>query len=89
MGGQFKDILDSLPEKSPRSRLDPYLELIEELRRRGRTFREIAHILAERCYLETAASTIHDFIRTRSQRAQRSPRRSSNGTKNRCPWPPL
>ena len=80
MGGQFKDILDSLPEKSPRSRLDPYLELIEELRRRGRTFREIAHILAEKCHVETAASTIHDFIRTRSRRVQRSARRSSKGT---------
>ena len=38
MGGHFQDILDSLPEKPARSRLEPYRELIEELRRRGRTF---------------------------------------------------
>ena len=65
MGGRFQDILDSLPEKPPRSRLEPYRDLIEELRRRGRTFREIAHILREKCHVETAASTIHDFVRVR------------------------
>src|ERR1022692_2268961 len=80
MGSQFQDILDSLPEKPPRSRLEPYRELIDELRRRGRTFREIAHILAEKCHVETAASTIHDFVRVRSRREQRSPTRSSKGT---------
>ena len=80
MGGRFQDILDSLPEKPPRSRLEPYRELIDELRRRGRTFREIACILAEKCQVETAASTIHDFVRVRSRRAKRSPRRSANGT---------
>src|ERR1700683_647613 len=85
MGGQFQDILDSLPEKPPRSRLEPYRDLIEELRRRGRTFREITHILAEKCHVETAASTIHDLIRTRSRRAQRSPRRSSNGIQKQVP----
>ncbi len=72
---QFQDILDSLPEKPARSRLEPYRDLIEELRRRGRTFREIAHILAEKCHVETAASTIHDFVRVRSCREQRSSRR--------------
>jgi len=80
MGGQFQDILDGLPEKPPRSRLEPYRELIDELRRRGRTFREIAHVLAEKCHFETAASTIHDFVRIHSRRERRSPRRSSAGT---------
>jgi len=37
MDGKFQDILDSLHEKPPRSRLEPYRELIEELRRRERT----------------------------------------------------
>lgn len=80
MGGQFQDILDSLPEKPPRSRLEPYRELIDELRRRGRTFREIADLLGEKCHVETAASTIHDFVRIRSRREQRSGGRSSAGT---------
>ena len=80
MEGQFQDILDSLPEKPQRSCLEPYRELIDELRRRGRTYREIAHILAEKCHVETAVSTIHDFVRVRSQRAQRLPGRSFRGT---------
>lgn len=80
MGGQFQDILDSLPEKPARSRLEPYRELIDELRRRGRTFREIARILAEKCHVETGASTIHDFVRIGSRKEQRSPRRSSPNT---------
>jgi hypothetical protein len=75
MGGRFQDILDSLPENPPRSRLEPYRDLIEELRRRGRTFREIARILGEECHVETAASTIHDFVRVHSRRERQPPRR--------------
>jgi len=87
MDSQFQDILDSLPEKPPRSRLEPYGELIDELRRRGRTFREIAHILAEKCHLETAASTIHDFVRMRSRIEQGSPSGSSKRTTKSTPAP--
>ena len=68
MDGQFQDILNGLPEKRPCSRLEPHETLIDELRRRGRTFREIADILAEECHVETAASTIHDFVRMRSRK---------------------
>src|SRR6516162_4929908 len=46
MDRKFEDILDTLPEKPPRSRLEPYRELIGELRKRGRTYRDIAGILA-------------------------------------------
>jgi hypothetical protein len=40
----FKEILDNLPEKPPRSRLEPYRESILEMRRRGRPLREIARV---------------------------------------------
>jgi len=63
MEDQLKQIIESLPEKPPRSRLAPYAEFIEELRRLGRTYREISAILAEKCELHASASTIHDFIR--------------------------
>lgn len=72
MDDKLQDILDNLPEKPPRSRLEPYSELIRELRRRRRTYREIAEILAAKCNLRAAASTIHDFVRVRS-RATRKP----------------
>ena len=52
-----------MPEKPPRSSLEPYRDLINELRRRGCTYREIAHILAEKCQLRAAASTIYRFMR--------------------------
>ena len=65
MDDKFQDILDGMPEKPPRSSLEPYRDLINELRRPGRTYREIAHILAEKCQLRAAASTVNRFLRKR------------------------
>ena len=75
MDDNFQDILDSLPEKSSRSRLEPYGRLIEELLRRGRPYREIARILAEKCQLQVSISTIHDFVRLRSRSKRNPPKR--------------
>ena len=72
MDDNFQDILDSLPARPSRSRLEPYGGLIEELLRRSRTYREIARILAEKCQLQVSISTIHDFVRLRS-RSKRNP----------------
>jgi hypothetical protein len=63
----FEAILDSFPPKPSRSRLEPYAELILELHRRGRTYREIARILSERCDIRTSRSTVNDFVRTRAK----------------------
>jgi len=52
MDAKLKKILDELPCKPPRSRLEPYREFIEELRGRGQTYREIAEILADKCALD-------------------------------------
>lgn len=59
----FRKILDSLPEKPPRSRLEPYRELILEMRRRGRPLREIVHVLGEKCGIHVVPSTVHDFVK--------------------------
>lgn len=77
MDPKFKEILDSLPDKPPRSRLQPYRELIGELRRRGRTFQDIAHILAEKCQVQVTASGVHDFVRKRFQAKRRLGKRSN------------
>lgn len=58
--------LADLPPKSPRSKLEPHRELIRELRRRGRTYRELASIFRERLGLEVAPSTIHSFVKVRA-----------------------
>jgi hypothetical protein len=75
MDSEFRNILDSLPEKPPRSRLEAYGELIDGLRRRGRTYRDVVEILAEKCQLQVSISTLHDFLRARSRRNRNSARR--------------
>jgi len=75
MDDSLKDILESLPQKPPRSRMEPNRELIDELRRVGRTYREISAILAEKCELRVTGSAVHDFVRRRrkaDRRAERS-----------------
>ena len=66
MDETFQAILDSLPPKPPRSRLEPYAELIHELRRRGRSYREIAAILADRCGVRVGVHTVYNFVRVRT-----------------------
>ncbi len=77
MDSRFRDILDALPEPTPRSCLDPLRELINELHRRGRTYRGIAHILAERCEVVVSVSTVYRFLHSRSQKTVQ-PRRSKS-----------
>jgi hypothetical protein len=59
-------ILDRLPPKPPRSKLEPYAELIQELRKRGRSYRDIAGILAACCGVSAGAHTVYNFVRTRA-----------------------
>jgi hypothetical protein len=62
MNDQFREILDSLPDAISRSCLEPYKELIQELRRRKRPYREIAHVLGEKCGVRVSHSTLHEFV---------------------------
>ena len=62
MNDRFREILDSLPSAAPRSRLEPYKELIHELRQRKRTYREIARILADQCGVRVSQSTLYEFV---------------------------
>jgi hypothetical protein len=58
--------LASLPPKPPRSKLEPHRELIRELRRKGRTYREVSRLFAERLGLQVAPSTLHSFVKVRA-----------------------
>jgi hypothetical protein len=60
-------LLDSIPQKSPRSKLETQRELIRQLRRKGCTYRDIVRILHERVGLDVAVSTIHSFIKVRAK----------------------
>lgn len=86
MGANFQAILDSLAEKPPRSRLEPYRGLIEELVRRGRTYREIRQILAEKCGIQVALSTLYCFMAPQSPRAElKSPSVPAKSTESATP----
>jgi G:T-mismatch repair DNA endonuclease (very short patch repair protein) len=83
MDDNFKAILDSLPKKRQRSKLEPYTELINQLRRRGHTYREITCILAEKCDLVVASSTIVRFVAACSKaRRKRSKHHESRIARN-------
>jgi hypothetical protein len=73
MDANLKKILDELPCKPPCSRLEPYREFIEELRGRGRTYREIAEILADKCAVEVTGSGVHDYLMDKSVPPYRHP----------------
>ncbi|MFZ1016224.1 MAG: hypothetical protein WAN28_22940 [Terracidiphilus sp.] len=50
-----------------RERLEPHRELIRELRRKGRTYREVAKLFQERLGLSVAPSTLHSFVKVRAR----------------------
>ena len=62
----MQGILDRLPSKPPRSKLERYAELIQELRKRGRSYREIAGILTDCCGVSAGTHTVYNFLRTRT-----------------------
>jgi hypothetical protein len=76
MDDKVNEILGRLPAKQPRSRLNPHATLIEEMRRRGRTFAEIARVLAEECQVSTCPSNIHHFLKLRTRMAKLAKRAS-------------
>ena len=71
MEPMHKNILEPLPEKPPRSKLEPHRELIRELRRKGRTYREVARLFHERLGLHVALSTLHSFVKVRAKHRKR------------------
>jgi hypothetical protein len=64
--------LGDLPHKPPRSKLEPHRELIRELRRKGRTYREVAQLFHERLGLYVAPSTLHSFVKVRAKHSKRT-----------------
>ena len=64
-------ILESLSEKQYRSKLEPHRNLIHELRRSGRTYREVAHLFHAQLGLHVALSTLHSFVKVRAKHRKR------------------
>ncbi|HKD10219.1 MAG TPA: hypothetical protein VKB79_30195 [Bryobacteraceae bacterium] len=78
MDESLKTILDSLPPKASRSKLEPYRELIRELRRRGRSYQEITDILRDRCGVTAAVHSVYNFVRVR-EKADKGTRPKEHG----------
>ncbi len=67
MNRSIQDLLKDAPEKPPRSKLEPYRELIRELRSKRWSYREIAALFEEKLKLEVAPSTLHNFVKVRAK----------------------
>ncbi len=70
---QIADFLATADDRPPRSKLEPYADLIRGLRQRRWTYRKIAAALRERFGLATGKSSIHDFVRVRARRPALEP----------------
>jgi hypothetical protein len=60
-------LLETIPQKPSRSKLETHRELIRQLRRKGCTYRDIVRILHDRVGLDVAISTIHSFVKVRAK----------------------
>src|ERR1700680_1574165 len=76
MKKDLQALLDSLPPRRRRSKLEPYAALIRALRARGRSYREIVTILRDCCGLRVAMHTVYHFVKGGAQKkgARRLPR---------------
>jgi ribosomal protein S19 len=77
MEDRFHDVLSSVDAKQGRSRLEPYGELVDELRRQGFTCRDITALLAEKCQLKTSKSAVNRLVRARARRRRNAVRQIS------------
>ena len=85
MSDLVRQILAELPDRAERSSLEPYQELIQEMRRRGYSYREVSRLLEERCSVKISHAAIHNFVRRRRQvpAAEPPPSRSQSAGRER------
>jgi hypothetical protein len=60
-------ILDNIPERPGPSKLAPFESVIYSLRRKRRTYREIAAILASEFHLTVSKTAVHEYVRVRAR----------------------
>ena len=72
MDESFRQLLDAVPVAAPRSKLEPYYEVIRKLRRKRHTYAQIAHFLAEHFHVTVTRTNIHAFVAVRARRKART-----------------
>jgi IS30 family transposase len=70
MNDALRAALDAIPERPPRSKLEPHAAVIRELRKKRRTYQEIAAFFREHLHISVAPSTIHEFVKVRARQAR-------------------
>jgi hypothetical protein len=71
MNESLRQLLDSVTDAPPRSKLEPWTDLIRELRRKRQTYQQISRFFAEHLGIAVAPSTIHAFVKVRARRRGR------------------
>jgi hypothetical protein len=59
---QVRQLLNELPERGPRSRLDTFRDLIVEMRNRQYSYRDISRFLGERCGVQISHNAVRNFL---------------------------
>jgi len=67
MNGDHQRVADSVLEDEPRSRLEPYREVILRWRRQGRSYRRICKLLGDKFDLKVGRTALHEFVWRRSR----------------------
>jgi len=67
MEQRLQEIFDHAPKDPPRSRLEPFKDLILKWRRQGRTYKRISELLANECGVKVGPVTLYRFIQRRSR----------------------
>ena len=77
MEDRFQDVLSSVDARQGRSRLEPFADFVDELRRKGFTCRDITALLAEKCQFKTSKSAVSRLVRARARRRRSAARQIS------------
>jgi hypothetical protein len=67
MDETIRKLLDSIPERQPRSKLEPHIDVIRELRRKRRSYQEISVFFKEHLKIPVAPSTLYEFVKSRAR----------------------
>jgi hypothetical protein len=67
LDARLQAIYDNTPLDEPRSKLEPYRELILLWRRQKRTYRRIQELLGEKCGVSISIGQLHKFVRSRAR----------------------
>ena len=67
MNGDHQRVADSVLEDEPRSRLEPYREVILRWRRQGRSYRRICKLLGDKFDLKVGRTALNEFVWRRSR----------------------